>query len=98
MGGGGCGLGCRVNTTCEHFSLLGILRRAAALIYIQAVPPELLSKKPDTANIPYNLIDRILAAAGDGDEKDDENVKRKVKALTEAVERRTQGLKKLEGR
>jgi nuclear pore complex protein Nup160 len=65
---------------------------------VQAVPPELLSKKPDAANVPYNLIDRVLAAAGEGDEKEDKKVQGKVKALREAVARRTAGLKKLEGR
>lgn len=67
-------------------------------MYHQAVPPELLSKKPDTAILPYNLFDRVLAAAGEGDEKEDKTVQVKVKALREAIKRRIEGLQKLEGR
>lgn len=73
-------------------------RRMWLVADVQAVPPALLSKKPDSANVPYNLIDRVIAAAGEGDEKDDKKVQVRVKALREAVARRTAGLKKLEGR
>lgn len=58
-----------------------------------ATPPELLPpNKADVANIPYNLVDRVLAAAGEGDEKDDREVQGLVKALKEQVERRTDRL------
>jgi nuclear pore complex protein Nup160 len=62
------------------------------------VPPELGSKRPDAAYVPYNLVDRVLAAAGEGSERDDVSVQEKVRALREAVGRWTQGLKRIEGR
>ncbi len=44
------------------------------------------------ANIPYNLLDRVLAATAEGDEKDDQGVQRKASDLREAVARRKEGL------
>ncbi|WWD18377.1 hypothetical protein CI109_102827 [Kwoniella shandongensis] len=62
----------------------------------QATPPELLPKgKADVTNMPYNLFDRVLAAAQEGDEKDEKAVHNKAKALREEVERRVKGLKGL---
>ncbi|WVQ96857.1 hypothetical protein IAU59_003964 [Kwoniella sp. CBS 9459] len=59
----------------------------------KATPPELLPRgKSDAANMPYNLIDRVLAAAKEEDEKDDKKVEQKAKVLREEVERRLQGL------
>ena len=46
--------------------------------------------------IPYNLIDRVLAATTEGDERDDTQVQSKASTLRESVERRIQGLNKLE--
>jgi nuclear pore complex protein Nup160 len=54
--------------------------------------------KADVAAIPYNLLDRVLAAAKEGDEKEDKRVQSKAKALREAIDRRVAGLRKLEGR
>jgi len=46
-------------------------------------------------NIPYTLIDRVLAAAAEGPEKDDPKVQVAVKGLKEDVNRRLTGLKKV---
>jgi hypothetical protein len=46
-------------------------------------------------NIPYTLIDRVLAAAGDGGEKEDTKIQASAKALREDVERRLTGLAKV---
>ncbi|WWC88782.1 uncharacterized protein L201_003695 [Kwoniella dendrophila CBS 6074] len=62
----------------------------------KATPPELLPpNKSDSANLPYNLIDRVLKASGEGDEKDEKNVQQKSTLLKEEVERRIKGLQKL---
>ncbi|WWC70656.1 uncharacterized protein I206_104607 [Kwoniella pini CBS 10737] len=64
----------------------------------KATPPELLpSGKSDSAYIPYNLIDRVIAASEEGDEKEEKNVQQKVKVLKEEVERRLKGLEKIRG-
>jgi nuclear pore complex protein Nup160 len=52
--------------------------------------------KADVANIPYNLVDRVLAAAGEKEEKEDEAVQHKVKVLREALERRVKGLEEVQ--
>jgi hypothetical protein len=46
-------------------------------------------------NIPYTLIDRVLAAASEGPEKDDPKVQVAVKGLREDVDRRLAGLEKV---
>lgn len=46
-------------------------------------------------NIPYTLIDRVLAAASEGSEKDDPKVQVAVKGLREDVDRRLAGLEKV---
>jgi hypothetical protein len=46
-------------------------------------------------NVPYTLIDRVLAAASEGAEKDDPKVQVAVKGLREDVERRLAGLEKV---
>jgi hypothetical protein len=46
-------------------------------------------------NIPYTLIDRVLAAAAEGSEKDDEKVQALAKGLKEDVDRRLVGLAKV---
>ncbi|WWC62448.1 uncharacterized protein I303_105044 [Kwoniella dejecticola CBS 10117] len=62
----------------------------------KATPPELLPPgKSNSANIPYNLFDRVLAAAQEGDEKEEKNVQRKAKLLKEEIERRLDGLEKI---
>lgn len=62
----------------------------------QATPPELIPPgKTLVANIPYNLVDRVLAAVGEGDEKDDQRVQRKAEDLREAIARRKEGLAKV---
>ena len=62
----------------------------------QAVPPELLARgKADVTNIPYNLIDRVLAASEDGDEKDNQRLQSKAKDLREMISRRKAELKKI---
>ncbi|KAK6908300.1 hypothetical protein I203_102301 [Kwoniella mangroviensis CBS 8507] len=62
----------------------------------KATPPELLPKgKSNVSNLPYNLIDRVLAASKEGDEKQEKNVQQKVKVLREEVQRRIKGLEKL---
>ncbi|OCF41500.1 hypothetical protein I317_04703 [Kwoniella heveanensis CBS 569] len=59
----------------------------------KATPPELLPPgRPDVANLPYNLIDRVLAAVQEDDEKDDKKVQQKAKVLRKEVDRRLQGL------
>ncbi|WVF69357.1 hypothetical protein IAT40_004133 [Kwoniella sp. CBS 6097] len=63
----------------------------------KATPPELLPKgRSDAANLPYNLVDRVLAAAKDADEKDDKKIQQKAKSLKEDVDRRIQGLRAAE--
>lgn len=62
----------------------------------QATPAELLPKgKSNVANAPYTLIDRVLAAAEEGHEKDDSKVRASVKGLREDVKRRLEGLEKV---
>jgi hypothetical protein len=46
-------------------------------------------------NIPYTLIDRVLAAAAEGGEKEDANIQAASKGLREDVERRLAGLAKV---
>lgn len=59
-------------------------------------PPELLPpKRADVANVPYTLIDRVVAAARDGPEKGDLAVQRKLEVLEEEVKRRIDGLQRL---
>ncbi|RXK41625.1 hypothetical protein M231_01124 [Tremella mesenterica] len=61
---------------------------------IRNVPPsELLQKgRGDVTILPWNLLDRVLAAAGEGDEGKDEEVQNKVKKLKEDIQRRKVGL------
>ncbi|KAL7423223.1 hypothetical protein Q5752_002523 [Cryptotrichosporon argae] len=62
----------------------------------RAMPPELLpANKADAAYIPYTLIDRVLAATQDSDEKDEPAVQAKASQLRAEVERRVAALKKL---
>jgi hypothetical protein len=62
----------------------------------QSTPPELLPpQRSGVVNIPYTLIDRVLAAAADGPEKDDPKVQIAVKGLREDVDRRLAGLEKV---
>ncbi|WVW84551.1 hypothetical protein I302_106585 [Kwoniella bestiolae CBS 10118] len=62
----------------------------------KATPPELLPKgKSNTTKLPYNLIDRVLAASQEGDEKDEQNVQQKAKVLREEIQRRLKGLEKI---
>jgi nuclear pore complex protein Nup160 len=62
----------------------------------KSTPPELLGKgKSNVACIPYTLIDRVLAAAQEGGEKEDAKTQAAAKGLKEDVERRIQGLKAL---
>lgn len=66
------------------------------MLMTQATPPELLpADKSNAADMPYTLIDRVLAAAESGDEKDDVKVQAAVKGLREDVKRRLEGLEKL---
>jgi hypothetical protein len=44
------------------------------------------------------LIDRVVAAAKERDEKSDQRLQARVRALEEAVRARVAGLKRLEGR
>jgi hypothetical protein len=46
-------------------------------------------------NIPYTLIDRVLAAAAEGPEEDDVKVQVAVKGLKEDMDRRLAGLEKV---
>jgi nuclear pore complex protein Nup160 len=46
-------------------------------------------------NVPYTLIDRVLAAASEGNEKDDPKVQVAAKGLREDVDRRLAGLEKV---
>lgn len=66
------------------------------VLNVQAIPPELLGRKADAADMPYNLLDRVIVAAHEGDEKDDKRVQGKVKALRATIERRLEGLKRIE--
>ncbi|TXT13507.1 hypothetical protein VHUM_00874 [Vanrija humicola] len=62
----------------------------------RAQPPDLLpAGKEFAADIPYNLVDRVLAAAGQGEEKSDRALQAAAKALREVVDRRASGLKSL---
>lgn len=62
----------------------------------RAQPPDLLpAGKEFAADIPYNLVDRVLAAAGQGEEKNDAALQAAAKALRGVVERRVTGLKGL---
>lgn len=45
--------------------------------------------------IPYTLVDRVLAAAVEGGEKEDAKVQAAAKGLREDVERRLKGLAKV---
>ncbi|WRT67678.1 uncharacterized protein IL334_004650 [Kwoniella shivajii] len=64
----------------------------------KATPPELLPPgKSDSTYIPYNLIDRVLAAAQEGDEKEEKNVQQKAKVVEEETQRRLQALKGIKG-
>lgn len=63
----------------------------------QATPPELLDDN-NAAAIPYNLLDRVLAAAEEGDEKDDKRVQAKATTLKHFVDTRVARLKEREGR
>ncbi|WVR06261.1 hypothetical protein IAU60_003291 [Kwoniella sp. DSM 27419] len=59
----------------------------------KASPPELLPRgKADVTDLPYNLIDRVLAAAEEDDEKDETHVQQKAKLLRSEIERRLKGL------
>lgn len=60
----------------------------AAEMLRHATPPSLLRPGPDAVDIPYNLLDRVLAAAGEGDEKDDKNVQSAADALRKEINRR----------
>jgi len=55
----------------------------------------LLPRKADAAYIPYNLIDRVVAATEDGPEKDDKVLQAKVDGLKEELKRRIEGLRKV---
>jgi hypothetical protein len=46
-------------------------------------------------DIPYTLIDRVLAAAEEGNEKSDTKVQAAAKGLKEDVNRRLEGLAKI---
>ncbi|ORY31381.1 nucleoporin Nup120/160-domain-containing protein [Naematelia encephala] len=66
----------------------------SAQLLRNATPPELLPKgKDNAANIPYNLFDRVVAAAAEGEEGKDEVLKRKVETLQDSIRRRKDGLK-----
>jgi nuclear pore complex protein Nup160 len=59
-----------------------------------ATPPELLPRqRSNAADLPYNLFDRVLAAAKEGDEKDDKEVQGLVKGLQDQVGRRIGALR-----
>jgi nuclear pore complex protein Nup160 len=47
------------------------------------------------ADVPYTLIDRVMAAARDGPEKGESAVQRKLKVLEDEVKRRIDGLQRL---
>jgi len=47
-------------------------------------------------NVPYTLIDRVLAAAAEGPEKENKKVQAAVKGLREDVDRRLAGLDKIQ--
>lgn len=47
--------------------------------------------------LPFNLFDRVLAASGEGDEKDEQRVQGKAKVLREGIGRRKEGLAKVKG-
>jgi nuclear pore complex protein Nup160 len=55
----------------------------------------LQKNKANVVYTPYGLIERVLAAAHEGEEKDDGSVQRKAEALREAVGRRKDGMRKL---
>ncbi|KAL1412954.1 hypothetical protein Q8F55_000703 [Vanrija albida] len=62
----------------------------------RAQPPDLLpAGKEFAADIPYNLVDRVLVAAGQGEEKSDGALQAATKALRGVVEGRVSGLKRL---
>ena len=92
---------CRVAQEGElhHGSTQDSGNKRIELIHLQVPPPELLLRdRTNVAALPYNLFDRVLAAANEGDEKDDKRVQAKVAVLRQAIERRVTGLRKLEGR
>jgi nuclear pore complex protein Nup160 len=55
----------------------------------------MLPKKADVAYIPYNLIDRVIAATKESPEKEDEVLQTRVRALEEDLKRRIEGLEKI---
>ena len=58
--------------------------------------PELLPpKRTNAAYTSFNLFDRVIAAASEGTEKDDVRVQAKVGDLQKAIDRRKQGLKRI---
>ncbi|KAK4684665.1 hypothetical protein P7C73_g5499, partial [Tremellales sp. Uapishka_1] len=62
-----------------------------------ATPPELLPKgKTFVQSLPYNLIDRVVAACGEGDEKEDKGIQSKVGMLRNQLDKRVQGLAKVD--
>ncbi|WVN88634.1 uncharacterized protein L203_103845 [Cryptococcus depauperatus CBS 7841] len=62
----------------------------------QATPPGLLPKGQSlTTFIPYNLIDRLIAAAEEDASEGDEAIGRKVEMLKEEVSKRIKGLHSL---
>lgn len=71
-----------------------IISTHASLTQIsQVTPPELLPKgKSNAVCLPYNLFDRVLAAAGRGDEIEETLVQQKAKVLRKEVLRRLEAL------
>jgi nuclear pore complex protein Nup160 len=61
----------------------------------QQTPPELLPKKADASDTPWNLLDRVVAAAKDGVEKDEKSVQVGVAALQDEMRRLAEGLQKI---
>ena len=77
-----------------HRAIPGDNRETDAVL--QATPPELLPpKKSNITYTPFNLIDRVIAAAQETQEKDEPGVQVKVKALQDMMAQRIEGLKKV---
>ncbi|RSH88570.1 uncharacterized protein EHS24_001115 [Apiotrichum porosum] len=67
-----------------------------AEVLSRVTPPDLIqADKPSAVDVPYNLIDRVLAATDEGDEKTDPATQAASKQLRHAVELRTKGMKRV---
>ena len=63
---------------------------------LQLTAPELLPpRKPNTAYTPFNLFDRVVAAASEAAEKDDARIQHRVAELKKELQRRKQSLRQV---